>query len=113
MLAQLKIVKGPNLGRLIPLPRDQKIQLGRGAANLIRLDDVETSRVHCDILVEGVKATLTDANSAGGAWVNGLRITRHELQQGDLITVGKTELAFQWSDIDEKHTEAWHPGGDE
>jgi pSer/pThr/pTyr-binding forkhead associated (FHA) protein len=112
MLAQLKIVKGPHSGRLIPLPRDRKVQLGRGTVAQIRLDDVEASRVHCDILVEGGKAVLTDANSAGGTWVNGVRITQHELQPGDLITVGQTEMAFQWTDVDEQRTEAWRPSGD-
>ena len=70
------------------------------------------SPAHCRNVADSSSAPI-DANSAGGTWVNGLRITRHELQQGDLITVGTTEMAFQWSDVDEKLTEAWRPAGDE
>jgi pSer/pThr/pTyr-binding forkhead associated (FHA) protein len=53
---------------------------------------------------------VSDAGSASGTWVNGKQIrTPQELRTGDVIVVGQTKLAFQWSDMDQKPTEGWQP----
>jgi pSer/pThr/pTyr-binding forkhead associated (FHA) protein len=105
MLGLLHVTHGPDKGRTFSLPPGQKLMIGRGPQAQTSLNDPQVSRFHCQILVQGDKVLLYDSGSAAGTWVNGERITQHELQPGDVITVGETQLSFQWSDVDEQRTE--------
>jgi pSer/pThr/pTyr-binding forkhead associated (FHA) protein len=110
MLGHLEIVQGPDRGRVYSLARGQRAQVGRGQDNWICLTDPLVSRNHCQMYFDGVRVLLTDAGSASGTWVNGARVVEHELVSGDIICVGETQLAFCWTDSDEKHTERYPPG---
>jgi S-DNA-T family DNA segregation ATPase FtsK/SpoIIIE len=105
MLGLLHVTHGPDTGRTFSLPRGQKFMIGRGPQAQANLTDPKVSRFHCQIQVQGDKVLLFDSGSAAGTWVNGERITQQELQPGDVISVGETQLSFQWSDVDEQHTE--------
>jgi pSer/pThr/pTyr-binding forkhead associated (FHA) protein len=105
MLGLLQVTHGPDKGRTFSLPRGQKIVIGRGPQAQAGLTDPQVSRFHCQIQVQGDKVLLYDSGNAAGTWVNGERITQHELQPGDVISIGETQLSFQWSDVDEQRTE--------
>jgi pSer/pThr/pTyr-binding forkhead associated (FHA) protein len=107
MLGLLQITHGPDKGKTFALTRNAKELIGRGPNNSICLSDPQVSRLHCQVKVEGNKVLLTDAGSVGGTWVNGDRVTQHELQTGDVIRIGETQFAFRWADTDEKGTETW------
>lgn len=109
MLGLLQIVQGPDEGKSFALPRGQMVQIGRGEDNRINLADAKVSRAHCQVQVDGDCVHLTDCESTSGTWVNGQRIQSCQLQPGDLITIGRTELSFRWSSDDEQLTETLHP----
>jgi serine/threonine-protein kinase len=68
--------------------------LGRSRATDSALLDPHVSRVHCQIMPEGSRHVLVDFDSAGGTFVNGKQVTRHELRTGDLVRIGTTHLQF-------------------
>lgn len=84
------------------------VSIGRGPEAGLRLQDPSVSRIHCKVVVVAGKATLTDAGSSTGTLINGAPQQQHELQEGDVIHIGSTELQFHWSDVDEKSTATWH-----
>ncbi|MFO0981190.1 MAG: FHA domain-containing protein [Planctomycetota bacterium] len=52
------------------------------------------SREHAKIFTRGATYTIADLNSANGTFVNGQRVTRHDLAPGDSVTLGKVTLRF-------------------
>src|SRR5207244_3199071 len=96
----------------IPLLPGKPVRLGRGSSGPSSFKDPHVSRDHCELLYEDGKVVLSDIGSASGTWVNGERITQQELKPGDLILIGRTQLAFQWTDGDEKPTRSWHESDD-
>ena len=49
---------------------------------------------HCDIIQEGNRYVLVDRGTPLGTVVNGMRVSRHVLRQGDAIAVGNSVLVF-------------------
>lgn len=92
-------VLGPRMGEttLVPTDRRQGLVLGRGTAATLRLDDETVSREHCRISWEADgRALLTDLGSTNGTLVNGLRVTKVALSDGDKIQVGVASV-FRYS----------------
>jgi serine/threonine protein kinase len=94
MSMQLVVVAGPDKGRSFPLNPGDTLLIGRSQATQTRLVDPRVSKVHCELEVGEGRATLSDANSTGGTFVNGKRISEHELKSGDVIQIGETQLRF-------------------
>jgi len=87
---QLVILRdGSPLGRHVFA--SDSVVIGRAVGCDVRLDEPSVSRAHARI--EG--GVLVDLASANGVYVNGERITRHRLQNGDLIRLSDYELIFQ------------------
>jgi serine/threonine protein kinase len=93
MSMQLQVVAGPDKGRTFPLNPGDTLLIGRSQATQTRLADPRVSKVHCELEV-GEDVTLSDANSTGGTFVNGKKVTQHTLKPGDVIQVGETQLRF-------------------
>ena len=53
------------------------------------------SRATCRIDRHARGFRISDLGSSNGTYVNGKRITTHELQTGDVIKIGATLLQFQ------------------
>ncbi len=88
------IVRNGDLeGRKFRLEPGAKITLGRERAD-INFFDKRMSRRHCTIEVREGSDCVVDLGSTNGTWVNNQRITESELQPGDLVRVGFTELEF-------------------
>ncbi|NMM98882.1 FHA domain-containing protein [Bifidobacterium olomucense] len=66
--------------------------IGRDPACLIQINDVLVSRRHCSLEATGNGILLTDLNSANGTYVNGRRVAKIWLEEGDVVTVGNTDL---------------------
>jgi pSer/pThr/pTyr-binding forkhead associated (FHA) protein len=71
-----------------------ELTIGRNPANDIVIDNVGVSRRHAVIKWSGDRATVEDLGSANGTFVNGQKITSHELKDRDVILVLKHRLVF-------------------
>jgi hypothetical protein len=71
-----------------------KVVLGRSREADIRVADVNVSRRHAELRQEGAGYWIVDLDSTNGVEVNGKRIDRARLRDGDRITIGATEVVF-------------------
>src|SRR5947209_6670525 len=97
MPMQLVTMTGLERGRVLPLRDGDIVQLGcsQTLEILSRFRDPLVARVHCEIQVQGNRVLLQDARTPNGTFVNGIRITETELQPGDVVKIGHTEMRFQ------------------
>jgi serine/threonine protein kinase len=93
MANKLVVLAGPDEGRVFPLGTEVLL-LGRSRATDTHLIDPHVSRVHCQVMPENGKHVVVDFDSAGGTFVNGKQISRHELKAGDLLRIGTTHMQF-------------------
>ena len=73
----------------------QKSGAKQVSADLNLSADRTMSRFHCEIVVEEGRALIRDLGSTNGTRVNERRVSRHGLQDGDVIRVGDTSLRFK------------------
>lgn len=69
--------------------------LGRSRECDIVVPDHNVSRQHAEIRVEGGVHWLVDLDSTNGTLVNGKKVKRVQLDSGDRIELGSTELVFE------------------
>jgi hypothetical protein len=69
--------------------------LGRGTDADIRLPDTGVSRKHADVQLDGGTVTVEDLGSTNGTLVNGRRVARQELADGDVIRIGHSVLVYR------------------
>ncbi len=105
MTPKLVVTAGPDKGRFFNLTAGETLQVGRSQSTATRLTDPTMSRVHCQVEWDGRRAVLINTSS-GGTLVNGKAVSQHELQAGDVIRMGSTELRFQLGDAAESSTVA-------
>lgn len=72
-----------------------ELTIGRNPGNDILIDNAGVSRRHAVIRWSGDRAVVEDLGSANGTFVNGERITSHELQDADEILVLKHRLVYR------------------
>jgi len=73
----------------------QITRIGREPSNDIVLSgDARVSRYHAEIVRDGSGFVIRDLGSRNGTLVNGSRISRHRLKNGDEIQVGYTRMTF-------------------
>ena len=77
----------------IPLDREETT-IGRKPENTIHIDNLAVSGRHARVLKIGNKAILEDLGSTNGSFVNDKQVTKHILQHGDSILIGKHVLTF-------------------
>jgi pSer/pThr/pTyr-binding forkhead associated (FHA) protein len=73
---------------------EDAMSLGRLPGNFIVINDPDISRRHCVIERVDGAFSVYDLGSRNGTKVNGARITRVNLQDGDVITIGTTLITF-------------------
>jgi two-component system cell cycle response regulator len=100
----------------VPIPLDREdVILGRALETDVRVNDTEVSRQHARItalLDEANKTTtyvLHDLDSRNGTFLNGRRVRRETLENGDKIRIGDTILRFDLLDeIDREYQRQIH-----
>ena len=92
--ALLVVKRGPNAGSRFLLDRDTT-SAGRHPDSDIFLDDVTVSRRHAEIerLADG-GYEVRDAGSLNGTYVNGERVEKARLRNGDEVQIGKFRMVF-------------------
>ncbi|HEV3115486.1 MAG TPA: FHA domain-containing serine/threonine-protein kinase [Gemmataceae bacterium] len=99
MSLQLVVIAGPDAGKTFTLQSGPDLMLGRGSSSLYRLTDPRASRSHCQITLEGDRATLLDNDSSSGTFINGAKVKTHVLKLGDVIQIGDTQLRLHMGDF--------------
>ena len=97
--ARLVVQAGPQLaGTAFLLGGVAGIEIGKLADKHIHLPGTQVSRAHCKLTRVDFGPSrwrIEDNNSRNGLLVNGERVTGHDLQSGDVITVGEFKLTYQ------------------
>ena len=99
----LVFLTGDFLAVPIPLEREEVI-LGRALEADVRVNDSKISRQHARITTifnaetGKTEYVVTDLESRNGTFLNGQKITRETLQNGDKITIGEHILRFDLLD---------------
>jgi hypothetical protein len=84
----LKFVSGRYEGGVYPLRPDREVVIGRQSElDLVLAEDL-VSRKHARITVRGGEVTLQDLGSTNGTFVNGERVKKVRLSEGDRILIG-------------------------
>lgn len=78
--------------------------LGRESKCQIRVDDPTISRVHAKMVPDGFGWVLEDVGSQNGVFVQGRRISRAKLNDGDWIQLGP-RVKFRFSEADQQEIE--------
>ncbi len=85
VLAERKRILLPSSGATIGRSRDCDVVLA----------DPNVSRRHAELRQEGATYWIIDLDSTNGIEVNGRRLKRAKLDDGDTVTVGSTEITFR------------------
>ncbi len=88
--AILTVLLGLNAGQVFTLEQDESF-IGRGRDVQVRIDEVGISRKHARVVrTPDGRHVLEDLGSTNGIFVNGRKVDRAELADGDRVQVGPT-----------------------
>ena len=71
-----------------------RIAIGRSRDCDLRIADLNASRRHAELRKDEGEYWIVDLGSMNGTLVNGQRVERERLSDGDRITLGSTEIVF-------------------
>jgi hypothetical protein len=74
--------------------KQRRVVIGRSRDCDIQLADTNVSRRHAELRQEGASYWVVDLGSTNGIEVNGKRVKRAKLSDGDTITLGSTDVVF-------------------
>lgn len=73
----------------------RRVLIGRSRECDVQLGDSNVSRRHAEVRQEGASYWIVDLDSTNGIEVNGRRLKRAKLEDGDRLVLGSTELTFR------------------
>jgi pSer/pThr/pTyr-binding forkhead associated (FHA) protein len=84
----LRFISGKYQGGEVPLPPEAEIVIGRSSdLDMVLVEDM-VSRRHAKMFVNGDDIVVQDLGSTNGTFVNGERIKRVKVNEGDRILIG-------------------------
>jgi len=92
--AYLIIKHGENRGKDFKIIKDETT-IGREPENDIVIPNPTVSRFHAKITRSEDKYFIEDLGSANGTMVNGIRVTKELLHDGDIVQLGDVVLVFK------------------
>ncbi|MCA9519700.1 MAG: FHA domain-containing protein [Myxococcales bacterium] len=90
---KLEVVAGPHAGRTFWIT-DDITTIGSMDGNNIVLNDSSVSKRHAGIKIEDKRYELADFGSTNSTFINGRKINKQFLRDGDKIRFGDTEMVF-------------------
>jgi chromosome segregation ATPase len=72
----------------------RRTRIGRAAGCELHIDSTSVSRHHALILAGTREAIIEDLNSTNGVILNGRRVTRQVLNDGDIVTLGDIQFRY-------------------
>jgi hypothetical protein len=79
----------------------ERLRIGRSEDCEVLIDNLGVSRYHAEISQKDRFFVLRDLQSNNGTFVNGHKVDAHNLNSGDVITVGKYSVEFQSGGIED------------
>jgi hypothetical protein len=89
--ASICVLRGFYEGFEVPVDRDWLV-IGRGRGADVVLAEQTISRAHAAVGFDGEEFFVQDLGSTNGTWVNGKRLRRAALRDGDGVQLGKLKL---------------------
>jgi pSer/pThr/pTyr-binding forkhead associated (FHA) protein len=84
----MRFISGKYQGGEFPLPPNAEILIGRSSElDMVLVEDM-VSRRHARISMNGDQVTIEDLGSTNGTFVNGERVKRMSLSDGDRVLIG-------------------------
>ncbi len=71
-----------------------RLVVGRAVESDIAVDSKFVSRNHCQVITSAHGTMVEDLNSTNGVHIRGVRVRRHELNDGDTIALGRHDLVY-------------------
>ena len=71
------------------------VSIGRSAECDLALRDPAVSRIHAFVEMDGAWPIVRDRGSTNGTFVNGKRVERVRLSDGDVLKLGNTQLRLE------------------
>ncbi len=94
----LRFISGKYQGGEFPLPNNKEIVVGRSSElDMVLVEDM-VSRRHAKLTVTGDQIFIQDLGSTNGTFVNGEKIKRARLTEGDRILIGTSIIKLVASD---------------
>ncbi|MCA9550381.1 MAG: DUF4388 domain-containing protein [Myxococcales bacterium] len=88
----LRFISGKYQGGLFPLSPDREIVIGRSSElDMVLVEDM-VSRKHAKISTVAGQIIITDMGSTNGTFVNGEKVRKTRLKEGDRILIGTSIL---------------------
>jgi hypothetical protein len=98
MAHALRFISGKYQGGEFPLLADREIVVGRSSdLDMVLVEDM-VSRKHAKIAAENGQIVIQDLGSTNGTFVNGEKVKRARLQEGDRILIGTSIIKLVASD---------------
>jgi pSer/pThr/pTyr-binding forkhead associated (FHA) protein len=73
----------------------RRILIGRSRECDVQVEDANVSRRHAELRQEGASYWIVDLDSTNGIEVNGRKLKRSKLEDGDRVTMGSTDILFR------------------
>jgi len=94
----LRFISGKYQGGEFPLPEDGEIVIGRSSElDMVLVEDM-VSRRHAKITATGGQIFIQDLGSTNGSFVNGEKIKRARLSEGDRVLIGTSIIKMVATD---------------
>src|SRR5579863_9861503 len=88
----LRFISGKYQGGEFPIAADKQIVVGRSSdLDMVLVEDM-VSRKHARIAMQGEQIWIEDLGSTNGTFVNGEKIKRARLKEGDRVLIGTSIL---------------------
>jgi serine/threonine protein kinase len=92
MTKHLLVIEGPDQGRVFPLAGGALVVGSSNKNTDICLNDPYVSRLHCKVEIRDDRVVVHDLKNSKGTFVNGTQVSRQDLQSGDVLRVGNSQL---------------------
>jgi len=90
---KLMVLAGGEIGKVFLLEKSE-LSIGRDPSSDIHIEDSRLSHHHARVMLAGKQLVIEDLNSTNGTFVNSKLVEKTELNENDVIKIGRTLLTL-------------------